>query len=170
VGKSVNSTHISLIPKSSSPSSFENFRPISCCNLIYKIIAKILANHLKSIFNNFIFAEQFGFLFNHQIHDYVSLTQEALHSIKKKKIPAFIMKLYLSKSFDRVNCTYLRLIMIQLGMNLESINWIMCYLESSSFIVLINGHPSPNFSSSRGLKQRCPMSPCLFLFVVEGSS
>jgi hypothetical protein len=87
VASPLNSTHIALIPKTYAPSSFEKFRPISCGDLIYKLIDKILANRLKLIFSSFISEEQSGFLFNHQIHDVVSLTQEALHSIKKKNSP-----------------------------------------------------------------------------------
>jgi hypothetical protein len=44
---SYNSTFLSLIPKTLALSSFEDFRPIFCCNLIYKLIAKIITNHLK---------------------------------------------------------------------------------------------------------------------------
>jgi len=93
---------------------------------------------LKSIFSNFISKEQFGFLFKCQIYGIVSITQEALLSIKKKNIPSVILKLDLSKAYDRDNWTFIRLVLIQLGMNLESINWIMGCLESSSSIFLIN--------------------------------
>ena len=70
----LNSTFLALIPKKQNSSSFEDFRPISCCNVIYKIIANILARCLKPILSEFITEEQFGFLFNCQIHDVVSLS------------------------------------------------------------------------------------------------
>eukprot|EP00253_Pinus_taeda_P009518 PITA_09518 len=64
----INSTFIALIPKSDSPSSFNNFRPISLCNCLYKIIAKIIANRIRPILSQSISPEQFAFLENRQIH------------------------------------------------------------------------------------------------------
>lgn len=45
----VNSTFIALIPKSDTPSSFNDYMPISLCNCLYKIISKVVANHLRPI-------------------------------------------------------------------------------------------------------------------------
>jgi hypothetical protein len=46
----LNATFLALIPKSDKPDSFEGFRPISLCNLTYKIITKIIASRIKSFF------------------------------------------------------------------------------------------------------------------------
>ena len=62
---------------------------------------------------------------NSQILDAVSLAQEALHSIKKEKQKDFSLKLDLSKAYDRVSWTFIRLILIKLGMNMEMVEWIM---------------------------------------------
>jgi len=58
----INSTFIALIPKSDSPSSFNEFRPISLCNCLYKIISKIIANRIRPILSHHILPEQFAFL------------------------------------------------------------------------------------------------------------
>ena len=102
----LNSTFMDLIPKKQNPSSFEEFRPISCCNVVYKLIANIIAQRLKPILSDFITKEQFGFLFNREIHDAVSLAHEAIHTIKLSKSSAFALKLDLSKAYDRVNWTF----------------------------------------------------------------
>ena len=57
----LNSTFLALIPKKQNASSFEEFRPISCCNIIYKIIAKTIDQRLKLILSEIITKEQFGF-------------------------------------------------------------------------------------------------------------
>lgn len=57
-----NSTFIVLIPKSDNPGSFDEFRPISLYNCIYKIIAKIIENCLCPILSSHISSENFSFL------------------------------------------------------------------------------------------------------------
>lgn len=161
VWSSYNSTYIALIPKGVAPSSFEDFLPISCCNLIYKLIAKLIENRLKPIFSDFLSEEQYRFLFNHQIHDAVSITQEVLHSIKLKRSPSFVCKLDLSKTYDRAIWTFIRHALVQLGMNLETANWIMGCLDSPSFVVLINVFLPPLFCLLEAL-DRGSCSPLFF--------
>jgi hypothetical protein len=79
----LNATFMCLIPKKQCPSSFEDYRPIACCNVIYKLISKIISRRLRPMLSAFIGEEQFGFLHNRQIHDAVSIAQEVLHSVKK---------------------------------------------------------------------------------------
>ena len=86
--------------------------------MVYKIIAKTIALRLKPILRKVITQEQFGFLFNRQIHDAVSLAEEMIHTIKLSKNLAFSFKLDLSKAYDRVNWTFLRLVMIQIGLEI----------------------------------------------------
>jgi hypothetical protein len=97
----------------------------------------------------------------------VALAQESLHSVKKKKLKDSFFKLDLSKAYDRVNWTFLQLVLIQLGMNLEVVNWIIGSLNSALFVVLMNGAPYFFFKASRGLCLCCPMSPFLFLIIAE---
>jgi hypothetical protein len=57
----LNATFLALIPKKDYPESFDGFRPISLCNCLYKIIAKVIATRLKPILSEYVSAEQFGF-------------------------------------------------------------------------------------------------------------
>ena len=123
VTPSLNSTFIALIPKKEKPISFTDYRPISLCNLVYKLISKVAAQRLKPFLDKFISPQQFGFLKNRQIYEPLAITQEVLHFVKTKNRCALILKLDLSKSFDRVNWTYLRLILVQIGVPLVGTNW-----------------------------------------------
>ena len=100
---------------------------------------------MKPILSEIISEEQFGFLFNKQIHDVVSLTHDTIHSIKKDKQYAFSLKLDFSKAYDRVSWTFIWLILIHIGMSLDVVNWIMGYIHHAAFTFIINGSPSTFF-------------------------
>ena len=167
---SLNSTFLALIPKKDKPRTFVDFRPISLCNLLYKLIAKIIAGRLKPFLDSGISREQFGFLKDRQISEPIGIVQEVLHSVKTKNRCAFVLKLDLSKAFDRVDWTYVRLILIQIGVPLLTVNWIMGCLSTVNFAVLVNGTRSTFFTASLGIRQGCPLSPLLFILVIEGLS
>ena len=52
--KEVNNSLIILIPKITNPTSVNHFRPISLCNVVYKIISKILVSKLKPLLDKLI--------------------------------------------------------------------------------------------------------------------
>jgi hypothetical protein len=166
----INSTFLVLIPKDSSPTSFDDFRPISLCNLIYKIISKVISNRIKPILGRSLSAEQLGFLKGRRIHDAIGAAHECLHSIKQKKLKALIMKLDLKKAFDCVDWDFLRLVLHAVGFGDKFITWILSCVTSANMAVLINGVPSNFFKSERGLRQGCPLSPYLFILIMEGLS
>jgi len=167
---SMNSTFIALIPKTDNPTSLDEFRPISLCNCIYKIISKIIARRIKGILSSNISMEQFGFLKGRQIHEAIGVAQEGLHSMKKMKIKGAVLKIDLSKAYDKVSWLFLRLLLTHLGFHINVIRWIMSCITTVSFSVLINGSATPFFHSERGIRQGCPLSPLLFLLVAEGLS
>ena len=65
----LNTTYLTLIPKKEHPDSLNDYRPIYLCNLLYKLISKIIAERLKSFMGKFISVEQFSFLLDRQIID-----------------------------------------------------------------------------------------------------
>jgi hypothetical protein len=136
VVRGLNSTFLALIPKVNKPTSFDDFRPISLCNLCYKLISKIIANRIKPILSRSMSEEQLGFLKGRQIQDTIGTAQECLHSIKLKKLKAIVLKLDLKKAYDCINWDNLRLILIQTGFGIQITNWIMSCVSTSTFVVL----------------------------------
>jgi hypothetical protein len=81
-----------------------------------------------------------------------------------------ILKLNLQKAYDFVNWDFLRLILIQGGFGVSVTNWIMSCVNLAPFVVLVNGKATNFFKSGRGLRQGCPLSPLLFILVMESLS
>ena len=73
---------------------------------------RIIADRLKPALSKDISTEQFGFVPRRQIMDVVGIVQESLHYIKKKKFSDFILKLDLEKAYDRIDWTFLRLVLM----------------------------------------------------------
>ena len=83
--KEINRTFITLIPKLEGLEASHHYRPISLCNVSYKIISKILVNRVKPLLNKIISPLQGAFAPGRLINDNIMLAHEIMHSFKKKK-------------------------------------------------------------------------------------
>ncbi|KAK9990720.1 hypothetical protein SO802_025705 [Lithocarpus litseifolius] len=167
--KEVNCSLIVLIPKISNPTSVNHFRPISLCNVVYKIISKLLVAKLRHLLDKIISPTQSAFIPNRWISENQIVVQEILHSFKSRKTKPGLMavKLDLQKAYDRVNWKFIQAILLHLGFNEVFTSWVTACVSSVSFEVLVNGGKTECFKPCRGLRQRDPLSPYLFILGQE---
>jgi hypothetical protein len=138
------------------------------CNVIYKIITKVIALRLKPILPCIISREQLGYVEGRHIMDSVILVHEIIHSLKTTRTPGMLIKLDLSKDFDKLSWKYMHSILLAFGFSTDWIDWIMKLTSSTFFSILVNGVPSRPFSPTRGICQGDPLSPFLFVIMAEG--
>ncbi|XP_059638642.1 uncharacterized protein LOC132280905 [Cornus florida] len=108
--RSLNHTIIILIPKVKNPTHVTHFRPISLCNVVYKIFSKVIANHLRPLMHIVISDHQSAFMPNRVIHQNILLGHEFIHYLKSKKEgkKGFLaFKLDMEKAYDRIEWQFL---------------------------------------------------------------
>jgi hypothetical protein len=147
----------------------QDFRPISLCNVIYKLIAKSLAERLKPHLPNYIDQAQAAFIKNRHISSNIIITQDIIHSfgLKTWNQQGFLLKLDLAKAFDRLEWNFLTEALHRLGLHSNFINLLRACYSTSSFSILVNSEPAHYFNPQRGIRQGCPLSPYLFVIAIN---
>nr|GEX76746.1 RNA-directed DNA polymerase, eukaryota [Tanacetum cinerariifolium] len=167
IPKRCNSSFIALIPKNQNASLVKDFRPICLVGNLYKIIAKILANRLVGVLNGIVNEVQSAFISDRQILDGPFILNEVLQWCKSKHKQALIFKVDFEKAYDSVKWDFFDDVLNKFGFGNKWCKWIQCCLRSSRGSILVNGSPTEEFQFGKGLKQGDPLSPFLFILVME---
>ncbi|KAL4307123.1 uncharacterized protein LOC107605009 [Arachis ipaensis] len=164
-----NATLITLIPKVKQPDSITLFRPISLCNVTYKCVSKIIVERLKPTLKDRISPYHSSYVPGRKIHDNILIAKEMTHIMKKMKGRRGFMaiKFDFEKAYDRVRWSFLKECLDGFDVGAQLTNLIMECVSSVSYNLLWNGGKTESFRPTRGIRQGDPISPYLFVIVMD---
>uniref|UniRef100_A0A670HVE9 Reverse transcriptase domain-containing protein n=1 Tax=Podarcis muralis TaxID=64176 RepID=A0A670HVE9_PODMU len=160
---------ITLTPKPDTDKlNIKNYRPISLLNNDYKIYADIMANRLKKCLINLIHKDQAGFLPNRFLKDNVRHVINIIEYLEiNNDIPAALIFIDAEKAFDNVSWLFLLKSMEKAGIEGEFLKGIQAIYSNQSAKLVINNNLTNRFKIEKGTRQGCPLSPLLFIMVLE---
>ncbi|GKC86271.1 hypothetical protein Tco_1141988 [Tanacetum coccineum] len=128
--KELNHTIIALIPKVKSPSCINDYRPISCCNVMFKCITKIIANRIKESLKILVSHNQSAFVPGRRISDNFLLTQEIMHNYHLDRgSPRCAFKVDIQKAYDTVDWKFLKEVLHGFGFHTLRVRGVYIKLE-----------------------------------------
>ena len=157
---------ISIIYKKGQRSDPANYRPITVLNTDYRILAKVLGNRLRTVLPKLIQPEQTGFVPGRLIGENIMLNQ-LLPSALPQDSKAGIVFCDFHKAYDTVDRTFMLAVMERMNVGEGFLKWVKLLLNGTSACACVNGFVSRQVPTTGGVRQGCPLSPFLFLFISQ---
>ena len=158
----INATILSLIPKTENAEKMKDFRLIACCNLLYKVISKVLANRLKVIFPDAVEPNQSAFITGRLLQENVLFASELVNGYHKTSTTQrSAIKFDISKAFDTVKWSFITSVLKAMGLPLQFVHWIRLCICTAAFSISVNSSLEGFFTSARGIRQGSSLSPYL---------
>ncbi|CAL9217574.1 unnamed protein product, partial [Arabidopsis halleri] len=147
-----NTTAITLIPKEIGADQLPQFRPVACCNTIYKAVQ----------------GNQVGFIKGRLLWENVILASELVENFHLEgEVSRGCLQIDLTKAYDNVNWDFLINIFVAFDLPLIFISWVKVCITTPSYSIAFNGKLIGFFQGKKGIRQGDPMSSHLFVLVMD---
>nr|GEU28761.1 hypothetical protein [Tanacetum cinerariifolium] len=125
-----NANLIILVPKLQTPLKVSDYRPILCCNVVYKCISKVVSNRLKEGLGSIVDSNQSALIPGRQISDNILLMQKFMRDYNMEKgASRCAFKIDIQKVYDTVNWDFLKTSLLYFGFYASMIHWILCGMK-----------------------------------------
>lgn len=166
--REVNATILTLVPKVKCPRNVGDYRPIACCNVIYKCITKLICTKLSLILPDIVSLNQGAFVQGRHIVDNILVCQDLMRCYRPSSlVKGCMLKIDLKKAYDSIDWGFLKDLLSALHFPEKFIAIVMECISSPKFSLNLNGGLHGYFAGCRGLRQGDPMSPLLFVLVMD---
>ena len=158
---------ITLLYKKGDKRQLNNYRPISLTNTDYKIIAFVLAKRLQRILDNIISKDQSAYIKGRYIGINARLIVDIFEYCESNNQEAILLFLDFQKAFDSVEWPFMLKTLEFFNFGHEFVKWIQILYKNPVFRLKNNNWLSKTCVMKRGIRQGCPISAIIFLFVAE---
>jgi hypothetical protein len=131
------------------------------------LISNVLANQLSPQLMMLVHGSQSVFIAGRYIHDNFRFVWSAARLLHSQNRACVLLKIDIMKAFYLVSWSFLLEILHLVGFPVAWRNWVAALLYSTSTKIIFNGSPGDSIIHYRGLCQGDPLSPMLFLLVME---
>ena len=145
----------------------KNWRPISLLNHDFKILTKALSLRIRKVLPDIIHHNQSGYVDGRYIGDSIRLVQDVMEIATIRNLPGMLLFIDFQKAFDTIEFDFILKAFEKFNFGRNIINWIQILYKNATSCVINNGISSCFFDVNRGVRQGDPLSPYIFILVIE---